>query len=461
MKRIRSLIALFLISVICMFFPAGCGKKDDSIKIWVGSEAREFYQQKTDEWIEKYNAANSSKFPYTITVEGVDAGSAAAKFLDDTDAGADIFTIAHDNLARLTAGASAIGPIRNQDLLRQVQADNPPIFENVIKANVQGAEYTFGVPYRAQALVLYYNKAYLTEDDVKTWEGIWAKARAAGKQSVSINGDDGFNNSFIVLATRASDGMPIADLYTDNVLTNCNFNSDLAVAAMQWGQRFFTDSSPDGRIFYGARKATDSGWEVELANGSSLSMIGGAWNFNAARAALGSNLSIAPLPVFTLTDQDVAGTNIAAGTVMRSGSFADAIMFVMKKFNVNEQSGTAKEAAVQNILLYLSSREVQEEAFAVIHNLPAYKNARTEFAAVRADTLEGLLARMQFEMFDRGRPQPFGANSRMNLWYYQSGTPQIILDMLTNSGNKYSTTQQIRNEMAVVENIWRTGRRPE
>ena len=454
----NNLIALFFVLIISFAFLSGCGGgKEEHIKIWVGSEARAFYQTKMDEWVARYNAANDKPFAYTVTVESVDTGSAAAKFLDDTDAGADIFSIAHDNLGRLIVGSSSIGPITDQNLLRQIQNDNPSIFHDVIRGPVSGTEYTFGVPYKSQALVLYYNRDYLTSDDVKTWEGIWAKARAAGKQSVTINGDDGYNNSFLVLATRASDGMPIADLYLDNVLTNCNFNSDLAVAVMKWGQRFFTDSSSDGRIIYGAKRVSDSGWEVELANEGSLSLIGGAWNFNAARAALGSRLGIATLPHFTLTASDVAGTGIAAGTEMKSGTFADTVMFVMKKYAQND----AKAGFVQQILLYLSSKEIQEEAFNTIHNLPAYKNARTEFAAIRADTLDGLVARIQLEMFDSGRAQPFGANTRMNNWYYSQGAPQIVLDMLTNAGNQYGTTQQIRDGMAVVETIWRTGRRPE
>ncbi|MDR1836234.1 MAG: extracellular solute-binding protein [Treponema sp.] len=461
-KKFGYVCALVFIVFFSFLFSAGC-KKEETIKIWVGSEARDFYQRKMDEWVVNYNAANSKPFQGTIIVESVDTGAAAAKFLDDTAVGADIFTIAHDNLGRLIAGASAIGPITDQRLLAQINNDNPFIFLDVIKGSVgePAVEYTFGVPYIAQALVLYYNKDYLTDEDVKTWEGIWAKARANGKQSVTVNGDDGYNNSFLVLATRESDGTPVAEIYLNKQMESCNFNSDLAVATMQWGQRFFTDSSPDGRINYGAKRVSDSGWEIELANEFSLSLIGGAWNFNAARSALGSKLGIAPLPTFTLTAADVAGTTVPAGTVMKSGTFADTKMFVMKKL-VREEDKTAQ---LQNILLYLSSKEVQEEAFEFCQNLPAYKNASAEFRRVRENTLEGRLAQVQYEMFASGRPQPFGVSARMNNWYYSQGAPGIVLDILTNAkdsnGNSlYDTTAKIREGMAVVETIWKTGRRP-
>ena len=455
-KKALSFCSLVLAITLCFGF-FSC-KKDDSIKIWVGVESKDFYQEKVDQWVEAYKAANGGKaFPWAIRVEGVDTGSAAGKFLDDTAAGGDIFTIAHDNLGRLIAGSSAIAPVTNEALLRQIQNDNPSGFLEAIKGKVAGTEYTFGIPYIAQALVLYYNTSYLTEEDVKTWEGIWRVAKENGKQSVSINGDDGYNNSFIVLAERASDGKRIADIYVNGEFENCNFNSDLALATLRWGQRFFTDASPDKRVNYGAKKVGDSGWEMELANEASLSLVGGAWNFNAARAALGSKLGIAVLPSFTLTEADVEGTSIAAGTVMNSGTFADTKMFVVKK----HKQGEKKAEYLEEILIYLSSKEMQEQSFIHCANLPAYKNASTEFAALQQNTLEGKLAKMQIEMFANGRPQPFGPNARMNNWYYSQGAPMIVLNILMNTDNLYDTTAQIREGMAIIETIWKTGRRPE
>ncbi|GBU27908.1 hypothetical protein R84B8_01451 [Treponema sp. R8-4-B8] len=142
---------------------------------------------------------------------------------------------------------------------------------------------------------------------------------------------------------------------------------------------------------------------------------------------------------------------------MRSGTFADTKMFVMKK----HKQGEKKAEYLEEILMYLSSKEMQEKAFAECSNLPSYKNARTEFAGIQADTLEGKLAKIQLIMFDSGRAQPFGANSKMNNWYYSQGAPAIVMDILTNANNMYSTTDQIKAGMAVIETIWKTGKRPD
>jgi len=104
---------------------------------------------------------------YQIAVLGIDTGTAADSFLGDPEAGADIFTVAHDNLGKLIAGSSAIAPIKSEKLLAQVNQDNPDAFLSVIKGTVGGNEYTFGIPYIAQALVLYYDKSLITDEQVK------------------------------------------------------------------------------------------------------------------------------------------------------------------------------------------------------------------------------------------------------------------------------------------------------
>ncbi len=438
----------FLLTALAFSFmiaAVGCGSSSP-LTIWVGSESLDFYTNKMAEYVENYNATHENEFPYEVDVKAVDTGTAASTFLDDPDAGADIFTVAHDNLGKLIAGSSSIAPVTDAALLAQIEADNPQTFLNVIKGTVDGTEYTFGVPYIAQSLILYYNKAYITPEQVKTWEGIWEAARASGKQALSLTGTDGFNNSFLLLATEYDNHYTSLELYKDGIQENCFATGDDTIAKLKWGQRFFTDE-------FGAKAPTESGWEVELADEISLSVIGGAWHFSAASAALGEDLGIAPLPTFTLTEEDAYGAAVA-GTVYKSGTFADTKMFVMKK-------NSDKVDYLQDILLFLSSKEVQEESFVAAQNLPAYKNASTEFEAFKEDTLAAKLATAQVEMFEWGIPQPFGYNSKFNTYYYSKGAPDLILDILENKDGDFSTDQAIYDQMLIVESLWKTGLRPE
>lgn len=432
-KRIFSIMLLITATVLLV----AC-KKEQPLRIWVGSESKEFYEEKMEEYVAKYKEKHGEDFPFKISVEGVDTGSAAGTFLDDTEAGADILTVAHDNLGRLTSGSSSIAPVQSEALLAQIEADNPEIFLDVIKSTVDGQTYTFGVPYISQSLVLYYNKKYITEEQVKTWEGILEAAKTSKKQALSVTGTDGYNNSFLLLAQNAETGESSLELYEGGNIEANKATGDDILSVLKWGQRFFNDPN-------GPKRPTDSGWQVEMQEEVSISTISGAWNYNAASAALGSNLGIAALPTFTLTEADVTG-DIAAGTVMQSGTFADAKVFVMKK-------GSEKAEYLEDILLYLTSKEMQEESFVAVDNLPAYKNANTEFESMA----DNELAKKQVEMFDKGIPQPFGHDRRFNFYYYSNGGPELILEILENPNNNLTTHAQIKAQMEIVEKIWKTG----
>ncbi|HAX02337.1 MAG: hypothetical protein A2Y45_03490 [Tenericutes bacterium GWC2_34_14] len=437
---------LFLILVLAsVFVLVGC-KKDAPLTIWVGTESVEFYEGVIEDYLAAYETANGEAFPHEILVKGADTGSAAATFLEDTEAGPDIFTVAHDNLGKLIAGSSSIAPVTDADLLAQIENDNPDSFKEVIKGVVGGQTYTFGVPYIAQSLVLYYNKEFITTEQVQTWEGILAAAEAANKQALSLTGTDGFNNSFLLLATNAETGQSSLKLYYGGDINNNFASGDDTVSVMKWGQRFFTHEN-------GPKRPTDSGWQIELKDEISLSVISGAWHYNAASAALGSKLGIVKLPTFTITEADAYGS-VTAGTVFQSGTFADTKMFVMKK-------GSKYQEFLQDIVKYLSSKDVQEASYEEVQNLPAYKNAAVEFESMTGNTLEAQLASAQIEMFEHGIPQPFGFDNRFNFYYYSKGAPDLILEILENkSGTEtglFTSFDQIKAQLLIIENIWKTG----
>ncbi len=436
----KKIIMIFTLVFTAMIL-ASCGKSEPLL-IWVGSESVDFYKAQMEAYVEDYAKTNGEDFPHEISVVAVDTGTAASTYLEDMEAGADIFTVAHDNLGKLTSGSSGIAPITDEALLQQINDNNSETFLDVIKNSVGGTTYTFGAPYIAQSLVLYYNKAFLNETDVLTWESILAKAKTSNKQALSLSGVDGFNNSFLLLATNAETGASSLKLYDDGDITKNDATGDDIVSIMKWGQRFFTDPN-------GAKSPTDSGWEVELKDNISIAFIGGAWHYNAASSALGSNLGITILPTFTITQDDAYGT-VTAGTTFRSGTFADAKVFVMKK-------NSKKADYLQDIVKYLTTPEMQEKSYVAADNLPAYKNAAEEFEAMK----DNPLAKAQLQMFDYGRPQPFGYDNKYNFYYYSKGGPEFIMEILENktgtTSGGFETDAAILAQLQKITSIWITG----
>lgn len=449
----KTFIFLF---IILSFITTLAACKDKSLEIWVGIESQAFYQEKVDEYIKTYNENNKDSFPTKISVKAVDTGTAGGVFLNDPTSAGDIITVAHDNLAKLIAGSSAIAPIRSEALISQIINDNETVYVDAIKGIVQGESYYFGVPYVGQALILYYNTKYIDENQVQSWEGILEAANAAQKQALSLTGTDGFNNSFLLLAVNNETKETSLQLY-ENGNANNNYATGADVLSfLKYGQKVLFGNK------YGAKRPTDSGWQVELQEEVSLSVIGGAWHFAAAKAALGQDLGIAILPTFTLTADtvyDVANNQDLVGQVMRSGTFADVKMFVKNKVSKYADY-------LDDILMYLSSSKIQEESYVAANNLPAYKHATEEFAALKDENaktdeekLALKLAKAQIEMFQYGLPQPFGVHPNFNFFYYSKNGPERIMDILdqTKGTGTFATDKEIFEEMKKIVQIWKTG----
>lgn len=447
------------VSMLTLASLVGCSKDSDSsstkanipsqgtITVWVGEESKAFYQ----EILNKYREDNN--FAYDFNVVAQDAGEAAKLFLEDVEKGGDIITVPHDNLAKLTAGASAIMPVTDASLLAQIEADNPEMFRDVIKKEMNTKNFTFAVPYIGQSLVLYYNKAVVSDEQAKTFEGLAEAAKNASTADNKVKactflGNDGFNFSWSILARQMPGNTSTLKLYENKNADNCYFQGDDMVAVTKWAQDYFD-------LDNGATYPSSSGWEMELTPksgsnvGKAVALVGGAWNYEKVKSALGeANVGVTKLPTFTTTK---AYESIPAGTTFQAGSFYDCKTFVMKKTS-------PYVAELQKVVAFLASKEVQEQSFERCNNLPAYKNAQTEFEAMSANTTAAKLANMQYEMSKYAIPQPFGTGDLFNDYYYSSGTTDLYKSLIENPDGSLSSYDAIKAELKNIENVWKTGK---
>ena len=235
-----------------------CGPK--KIVVWVGEESATFYDKICQDFLAKEENAD---FGYQIEVKGMDTGSVAGTITTDPTKAADIYTVAHDNIGKLAAGNYA-KPITDEALTNQILADNPESFKNVIYSNLGGQSYLFAAPYVSQALFLYYNKALVTDEQAKSFEGLKEAAAAAGTKAWTVTGDDGYNFSFPLLATKVSDHSTSVKIYegalsdgSSKGTSHCQ--GDDTIALTRYMQRSIND--PNGFKF-----ASRDGWDADLRN---------------------------------------------------------------------------------------------------------------------------------------------------------------------------------------------------
>ena len=471
MKRL--IVFLLAVAMVATVFTGCTGgnnnngdeKKDNGvIRVWVGEESAEFYQKTCNDYV-----AAHPDFGYKIEVKGMDTGSIAGTISTDPAAAADIYTVAHDNIGKL-ASTQCAKPITDEALTAQVLADNPESFQKVIYSTLNGETYLYGVPYISQALLLYYNKAMVTEEQAKSFEGLREAAQAAGTKAITVTGDDGFNMSFALLAEKVSDHSTSVKIYegadpaSGGSKGESNCQGDDTVAIYRWLQEYAADPN-------GFKWASSDGWDADLDknNLGALAVIGGAWHFNTAKAALGeTNLGIALIPTFTLTPESVEGlSGVSAGDTYRGGTFADC-----KCFMINAYSDGAKYAKEQELIKYLSGKEVQNASYLECMNVPAYVGAadfiKQCFDEGKVTESQYNLAAMQVGMAEWGIPQPF-ITGTLNTYYYSKNAPAVFRAIVDKT--PYPTTGDIiipdtasvdgvRQALYLIEYLWMHGVAP-
>ena len=467
MKRF---LVVILVLAMAVGMLSACGKgdgkqqvKDDGvIRVWVGEESVDYYRKVCETYL-----ADHTDFGYKIEVKGMDTGSVAGTISNDPTAAADIFTVAHDNIGKL-ASTQCAKPITDESLVAQVIADNPESYQKVIYSNLKDKSYLYGVPYISQALFLYYNKSLVTEEQAKSFEGLQEAAKAAGTKAITVTGDDGFNMSFALLARKVSDHSTTVKIYEGADPTGskgeCNCQGDDTVAIYRWLQAFAADPN-------GFKWASPDGWDADLDknNKGVLAVIGGAWHYNTAKAALGeTNLGIALIPTFTLTKEACEGlSGVAEGDVYRGGTFADC-----KCFMINAYSAATKYAKEQELIKHLSSKEVQNGSYVECMNVPAYVGAgdfiKQCFDEGKITESQYNLAAMQVGMAEWGIPQPF-ITGTLNTYYYSKNAPAVLRAVVEKT--QYPTTgdvvlsdtesvEGIRKALYLVEYLWMHGVNP-
>ena len=471
MKR-KSLFLTIGASLLSLGVLSGCGLSNDLVVVWVGSESVTFYRKVAKEFL----AANP-EFGYAISIVGADTGSAAGEMQKDNTACGDIITIAHDNIGKLSQ-ASYIAPIIDEDLLKQIEEDNPDGFKSVIDnylGNDNEHKYRFAVPYISQALFLYYDTRYVSDEQAETFEGLKqaAKNYGATTKAVTVTSTDGYNFSFSLLARNLTNGNTSSlRLYENANQKDCYVQSNETVAVTKWMQRFVAD--PNGILL-----ESSSDWTSNIQEHIALSVIGGAWHYNAFRDAVGEeNMGCKIIPTFELEDADVEGISAVtipddpslpeemrgktdpapvAGTKFRGGSFVDCKCFVINMNALTDSSDSeTKYNKICQILKYFSSKDVQNRSFLEALNVPAYAGSEA-FIEENKDNVSKtayLMATAQSGMATYGIPQPF-INATLNTNYYSKGTPDMYKNCLMKKNNQGIDVPGIRSVLWNMEYVWK------
>jgi len=249
------------------------------LKVWASQED----QSLTREMADKFIAANTQ---YNVTIElgVVGEPDAYSRYSEDPAAAADVFFFPNDQLRDFVNAGGLYEVTRNKDTIVARNGDG-----SVGSATLDGKLY--GYPATADnGYFLYYDKAVLSDDDVKTLDKMLEVSAAAGKRVLMNLNDNGWYVASFFLGAGCTlsigpDGKQV-----------CDFNNANGLAAAKAMQAFTAHA--------GFIEGNDDVLKGGIG-GSVSAGVSGTWNAEDIAAILGDNYGASKLPTFTMDGKQV------------------------------------------------------------------------------------------------------------------------------------------------------------
>ena len=326
-------------------------KDQITLKVW-GSQTD---QELLVELCEAFAAENPDK-EWTFDYGVVGEADAQARYLEDPAAAADVFSYPDDQIITLVQADALYEVTRNADAIKSANAPG-----TINAASYEGVLY--GYPMTADnGYYLYYDKSVLTEEDVKTLDGILAAANKAGKQ-VHMDISNGWYLASFFLGngcqlTLDADGKQI-----------CDFNNEKGLAAAEAVRAFCNDPA----FVTGDDSVLQGGIGDNICCG-----VSGPWTAASIKEKLGDNFAAAKLPTFTCNGEQV-----------QMGSFLGC-----KVLGVNTQSAHPVEA--MQLAEYLTNEKSQARRFELLGYGPSNINVANSEAVASDPALKALAEQSKY-----------------------------------------------------------------
>lgn len=290
----KQVYRLFL-GILCTAALTGCHTADKTnssdaekqkveLVVWGAEEDTELMNQ----IIQNFQTNYQGQADFQITFEVQGESQCKDTLLGGLEEGADVFTFADDQLNALAA-AGALDPIENAD---QIISRN--LSSAVESATVNNRLYAY--PLTADnGYFLYYNKHYITEEQVKTLDGILEAAAANGKRFTMD-----WSSAWYVYSFYGNTGLQVG-LNDDGITNYCTWNqAEGDIRGIDVAQAMLRIAGNPGFA-----NRTDEEFLDGIRNGSVIAGISGVWNSVAVKEAWGENAAAVKLPTYTCNGKQV------------------------------------------------------------------------------------------------------------------------------------------------------------
>lgn len=234
------------------------------------------------EMIEGFKAANPGvNWNITVRVNGED--KAKDEVLKDTEAAADVFAIAHDQLGSLVQAGAVYKNTKYADAIKERS------LEAAVNASMYDGEL-YGYPSASETYFLFYNKAIFNEDQVKSLDTMLTADVADGVTPFAMDISNAYYSGPFFLSNGCelfgADG-------SDAKTVTFNNAQGLEVA------KFLGGLKEAGLVYF-----DDTVAATQFEAGTLGAYIAGPWKTETYKEVLGDNFGVAELPMLNFNGEE-------------------------------------------------------------------------------------------------------------------------------------------------------------
>lgn len=278
---------------------SGTGSSDGStidLVVWGPEEDQTFLTGLIEDFKKQYP---DQSFNIQLGVES--EATAKDTVLTDPSAAADVYAFASDQLNDLVAAGALADLTALSDAFKAITGNS---IDDIMAMNIEGSVAAatkngnvYALPLGAgNNFFMYYDKSKITEEDVKTWDGLLTAAGAAGKKAGMVFNSGWYNGGFFLGA-----GFTVS--MNPDGTTNLDWNKTSAdgITGVQVVEGMISIASNPAFM-----AIADNDISNQIAAGELCAVVSGSWDMGAVETAWGAeNVGVAKLPTYTCGGKQV------------------------------------------------------------------------------------------------------------------------------------------------------------
>ena len=256
-----------------------------TLKVWAPDKAVSLVKEQVKAFQDHYSDVKFNK----IEVVAQGESDAATQIMNDAEKAADVFGFPSDQLDKLIS-AQVLSPVA-KGFVSAVEANNA---EKTIAAVKDGDKLYAFPETNDNGYYLVYDNTVVTADDAKTFEGVLAACKKAGKQFIMDSGNGFYSCTF------AFTGGALIDGFEDDGITQkfVQYDEDEVVKTLQAFAKLMKD-------YKGTYSSQDpANISTGFKNGKVGAGVDGTWNSTADKDSLGDKFGAAKLPTINVDGKD-------------------------------------------------------------------------------------------------------------------------------------------------------------